>query len=100
MAKLDDQEYVDKTHWKKKMCKFWFYIVAKLDHQDDMDRWFYHPVWKKIKVLILNSGQVGPPGRCGQVIFSPSLKKKKMCKFIFFSGKVGLPGDSEKNEKT
>ena len=26
---------------EKKMCKFWFYIVAKLDEQD------YHPLWKK-----------------------------------------------------
>ena len=51
MAKLDDQDDTEKwfsqDYEKDEMCKFWFYLEAKLDDEDDMDRWFYHPLWKK-----------------------------------------------------
>ena len=45
MAKLDDQEEAEcfTSIIEKKMCKFCFYIVAKLDDQDDKDEWFYQP---------------------------------------------------------
>ena len=38
---------------------------------------------KKVSVLNLNSGQVGQPGRSGQVVFSDSLKKIKCVNFDF-----------------
>ena len=32
---------------KNKICKFWLYTVAKLDDQDEVDKWFYQSHWKK-----------------------------------------------------
>ena len=88
--------WTTKTRWtsgfislieKNKMCKFWLYTVAKLDDQDEVDKWFYQSHWKKKKWVDFDfiQWQSWTTRTTWTSGFFSLIEKNKICKFWLYT---------------